>query len=95
MASASDTVTPTEHCTWRAGPTYTVCLDLRNGSYVTLNDTGRIVWQGVATGLCLGRIAASLSNRFGIPYGSALIDVERMLSGLVDQGLLRWEERGS
>lgn len=70
---------------------------LREGSsqLAVLNDTARLIWEMIETGLDLGEIASMLSEGFGIPHATARLDVARFVKDLRTKGITRKSSRAN
>lgn len=55
---------------------------------VKLNDTGSLIWQGVANGLTLEMIADQLTDKYEVDHQKALTDVEAMVDQMKKAGFV-------
>ena len=65
-----------------------VILDDLNNKYLTLNDVGTQVWEGLNTGSSLRQICATLEQRFDVAPGRCAEDVLAFLADLARRQLL-------
>lgn len=55
---------------------------------IKLNQTGRLVWEGVADGLSAEEIARRLTAEYAVDAEQALADVNAMLDQMEQAGIL-------
>ena len=67
-------------------------MNIEEGSMLTLNPTGSIIWQQLSEGRAPAQIAAHLAAEFRISQEQACADVNEFLEQLKAQGLLEVEE---
>ncbi|MCK9518169.1 MAG: PqqD family protein [Dehalococcoidia bacterium] len=65
-----------------------VLLDLKTGTYFTLNSVGALVWSGVEAGLSVDQIAEMVVAEFSVDVATARADIHALLSELVQQSLV-------
>lgn len=56
---------------------------------VKLNDTGRLIWEGLAEGKSEEEIAASLTQKYQVSGEGALRDVRNFASKMTEAGFLQ------
>ncbi len=66
----------------------TVLLNLESGIYFGLDNVGERIWQAVAEGQTLGKIAAVIATEYDVDEAQAQADVIEFTSDLVERGLL-------
>jgi hypothetical protein len=66
----------------------TVLLDLESGMYFGLDGVGKRIWDSVAEGCSIGKIAAIITAEFEVDEARAQADVVAFASDLVERGLL-------
>lgn len=55
---------------------------------ITLNQTGKEIWEGVTAGLGAEKIAKKLSEDFEVSYEKALEDTKKMIDSMKHAGFL-------
>lgn len=55
---------------------------------ITLNQTGKEIWEGVTDGLGAEKIAKKLSEDFEVSYEKALEDTKKMIDSMKHAGFL-------
>lgn len=55
---------------------------------IRLNQTGKLVWQGVADGLSADEIAHRLTERYSVDAEKAFLDVTNMIDQMEKAGIL-------
>lgn len=55
---------------------------------IKLNDTGKVIWQGLAAGKTEAEIAADLTNDFDVDESRAASDVKAFVERMNEQGFL-------
>ncbi|MGE0525915.1 MAG: PqqD family protein [Bdellovibrionales bacterium] len=66
-----------------------VLMDLANGNYYGLNETGTRIWQAVKAGRTEAQIAEDLAADYGINANEALADVREFCALLQSENLLQ------
>ena len=66
-------------------------LDLKSGSYFSLNDTGAFVWSILATPQSFESIRNSLSENYDVAPEVVEDDLRSLVFELRDQGLVTFE----
>ena len=66
-----------------------VLFCLKRGRLFNINKGGAAILRAISAGLCVGAVAAQLSDEFGIPHEKAAADVVDFSHSLLDRGLLR------
>jgi len=64
-------------------------MNVSNGMYYSLTDTGAVAWELLAAGCTLGDAAAAMHARFQVSEGQALADLGVLAERLVAEGLVR------
>lgn len=65
-----------------------ILINLENGNYYSLRDSGSVIWALLGAGHPVGEIGAALSTRFGIPAEEAEQAVAELARALHEEGLL-------
>src|SRR5581483_4613755 len=65
-----------------------VLLHMDTKRYYRLNDTAAMIWKGLERGDTVSGIAESLCREFDVPADEASREVERVLTDLVERGLV-------
>jgi hypothetical protein len=60
-------------------PSEGVVLNLETKNYYRLNETGQVIWRGLASGKPVDAIALELSQTFRVTPESAQADVDELL----------------
>lgn len=55
---------------------------------IKLNETGRVIWEGLAAGKSDDQIAADLTSAYDVSAEKALADVQAFVKQASDQGFL-------
>lgn len=63
-------------------------LSLKTSLYYSLNDTGAVIWQCIATPAGLDAIADAMMAKFDVRLERCRTDVERMLVAMVEADLV-------
>lgn len=71
---------------WIAVPTGDASEKLHG--IVRINETGKVVWEGLAEGLAEEEIATRLTDRYEVDDATALASVQSVVATLSDAGLL-------
>jgi Coenzyme PQQ synthesis protein D (PqqD) len=66
----------------------TIVLDLEHGEYFTLNEVGTAIWERLCEGLSLAQVTDHVVETYDVERGTAIGDVQRLVSELVTAGLL-------
>jgi hypothetical protein len=77
-----------ERITWRKLRDELVLMHLDTGAYYSLNETGIIIWQGIADGRPYEEIIARITEEFEVDRETVVRDFERLVNELADQGLV-------
>ena len=67
-------------------------MNIWEGSMLTLNPTGSIIWQGLSDGRTPAQVAVQLASEFGISQEQACADVNEFVEQLRAQQLIEPEE---
>lgn len=59
-----------------------VLLDLDSKRYFSLNETGRVIWEGIRDGWSREAIVAALVERYAVSSDSCHAAVDRLLADL-------------
>ena len=66
-----------------------VMMDLLNGSYLSLNRTGRIIWEQIEKPSRIKDIIMYLTNRFGIDEETCKSETLSFLEEVAEQKVLK------
>lgn len=77
-----------EDTPWNAIEDEAVVLNLDNGHYYVLNETGRIIWEMLDGKHTLSQIADHLCEQFEVERDEALADIYKLTDDLVKEGLI-------
>ena len=73
---------------WRTVEDEVIVLDTRTWSYVSVNDTGGVLWESVVAGATVDDLAGKLVDAFGIDRKTARADVATFVDALAEHGLI-------
>jgi hypothetical protein len=65
-----------------------VMMDIENGSYLSLNRTGRIIWEQIEKPIQVGDLIQLLMNRFSIDENICTIETIDFLTKIAGQKAL-------
>ncbi|MBT5872312.1 MAG: PqqD family protein [Candidatus Latescibacteria bacterium] len=77
-----------DRITWRRLKDEFVLMHLDSGSYYSLNETGRIIWQGLVDDRPYAAIVADVVEEFEVEEKTAEADFEKLVNDLAGQGLV-------
>jgi hypothetical protein len=77
--------------TWKPLKESVVILDLKEGSYYTLNDTASLIWKKIMEGLPDDEIAKCVIKIFECGEEEALSDIQEYIESCVNEGILEKE----
>ena len=77
---------------WRKAGVELIILNLANGHYYTLNETGLLIWDGIVNQMPAETIAEKISDGYEIDYASALKDVELCIEQLVREAVIKTQD---
>lgn len=77
---------------WREVGDEAVVLESSTGMYLTLNPSGKVLWQALERGATKAEMAAMLVEQYGIGEDLAASDVEAFLEGLRARGLVEADD---
>ena len=66
----------------------TVLLDLKSGTYFTLNAVGTVVWRSITAGEGLDAMASAVVAEFEVDSSTARADVVEFLDAVIEAGLV-------
>lgn len=66
-----------------------VIVDLGSGNYFSLNATGAMIWDALASHQTVDALAGSLAEQFDAPREDIERDARELISELLQRGLLR------
>ncbi len=66
----------------------TIIINLENGNYYSMNETGSVIWNALATSHSLGEIFDHLSSRFSAPKEELEKELNNIVSFLEQDGLI-------
>jgi hypothetical protein len=78
----------TETLTWRLVDGEVIVLDRRNWAYLSVNDSGAVLWQQLVHGATTPELAAALMAEFEVDEQSALRDAEAFVASLRERDLV-------
>jgi hypothetical protein len=78
----------TDEIEWREVEGEIVALDLRKLVYISVNQSGAILWPALVEGASKDVLVARLSQAFDLDGADAAADVEAFLKSLGEQDLL-------
>jgi hypothetical protein len=65
-----------------------VIINLANGMYYSMDNTGAVMWAMIAAGYSLDEVATALAERYDVSHERALADVDRLVGELLAESLL-------
>lgn len=65
-----------------------IIMNLTNGAYYSMTGTGADVWEMIERGGSAEAIGAGIARRYRLDQHQALVDVERLVSELLVEGLV-------
>jgi hypothetical protein len=65
-----------------------IVLDHRSWAYLSLNDSGAVLWTRLVDGATRSELAAALTGAFEVEEARARDDVDRFVETLVEHDLL-------
>lgn len=65
-----------------------VIINLANGVYYSMDNTGGVAWAMIEEGYRLDQVATALAERYDVSHERVLEDVERLVSQLLAESLL-------
>jgi len=68
-----------------------VMMDIENGAYLSLNKTGRIIWELIEKPVKIEDIINNLMSRFGIDEGTCTSETLTFLNRISEQKVLEIE----
>jgi hypothetical protein len=74
---------------WREIDGEIVVLEGRSSTYLTANQSGAVIWQGLAGGATREELVDRLVGAFDIERKRAAVDVDAFLAELSGKGLLQ------
>jgi hypothetical protein len=88
MSDAEPIKIRTDALTWRLVDGEVIVLDRRNWAYISINDSGALLWQRLVDGATQPQLTAALVADFEVDEQRASGDVEEFLEMLRGHGLL-------
>ena len=82
-----------DRVTWRKLQDELVLMHLDTGGYYSLNETGRIIWQGLIDDRPYAAIVADLVEEYEVDEDTVQQDFERLINELSEQGLVELVEK--
>ncbi len=73
---------------WRQVGDELVLLDVEGGRYLSVNQTGAILWPLLVEGCRAGRLVEQLMEHYGVPAEQASEDTSRFLASMRELGVL-------
>lgn len=68
--------------------TEVIVIDFETGNYYTLIHVAKAVWQFIEQGIPLEQIAQFISDHYQRELGAVLVDLQRFIRELVEEGLI-------
>lgn len=65
-----------------------VMMDIQNGNYVGLNETGRAIWELIETPVKVSDLVAQLAAKYSVTTEECMKDTLEYLDKMNDQQLL-------
>lgn len=84
-----------EAITWRQVDDEVVVLDLDNSVYLSINASGRLLWERLVQGAGRGELVDLLAEEYSLDRSSATADVDEFLAELRRNRLLAGSVPGS
>lgn len=81
-----------EEITYRIIDREAIILNLKTGSYYSLNETGTFIWGLLEKRIDIADIANGLAEEFGIDIKSAIRDTKLLLKDLIAEKMVRQEK---
>jgi hypothetical protein len=81
-----------ESLIWREVDGQVIVLDKRTWSYLSINDSGALLWREIAKGAKRAELVERLHETYGLDAQTASRDVEDFISMMQRHGLLRGGE---
>lgn len=66
-----------------------VMMDLKSGSYLSLNPTGCIIWNMIEEPIGINEIIEKLTNKFSVDYLTCTEETIKFLNSLAEKKALR------
>lgn len=66
----------------------TVLLNVQNGAYYTLNDTGTAIWRALADGYAPAHILRAIAERFALDLAAVRSQCSAFIASLVQERIL-------
>ena len=77
-----------DELTWRSVEDEVIVLDRRNWGYITINDSGAVLWARLVEGATEPELVAALESAFDIDGESARADVRSFVGALREHDLV-------
>lgn len=71
-----------------------IIMNLSNGLYFSLADSGAVLWELLECGYSLDEMAQVLSDHYGADRSVVLEDTDRLVGELLEEGLVYVDEAG-
>src|SRR5512139_961308 len=65
-----------------------IIINLANGIYYSMDNTGALIWEMIENGYNLAEIVEAISSRCGVDSGQVAADVQRLTEQLLEENLL-------
>jgi hypothetical protein len=88
MSGAESMRVRADAVTWRFVEDEVVILDRRTWGYLSINDSGAVLWQRLVDGATTPELAAALVEDFDVEEATALSDAEAFVAALRERDLL-------
>ena len=80
-----------EDLKWRAVESEIIILDRRTWAYISVNDSGAVLWHHMVEGATRADLVAALRGAYDLDEQRAEADVERFLDMLREHDLIEGE----
>lgn len=81
-------ITISSSARWFNSSESTILLNAASGRYHWLNQTGTAIWLAIVEGMSLLEAETHLMNQYGLSDHRAHLDVEEIVTRLLEAGLL-------
>jgi hypothetical protein len=78
----------TEAVTWRLVDGEVIVLDRRSWDYISINDSGAVLWQRLVEGATTPELAAVLVGAYEVDEERAMRDAEAFVASLRERDLV-------
>jgi hypothetical protein len=78
----------TDDLDWRQIDDEIILLDAHEGTYLSTNGSGTLLWQAIASGATREQLVSALVDAYGIDERRATADTNEFIASLAAKGLL-------